>query len=860
MKKKRSLILRLLPWLIILAAIAALVIFVFIPIYSQQETSFGAEPIVYGYEGNAKTLVMENDRLLFEMDPATTQFTVTDKKSGKVWNSNPAGRDADPVARGVNKEALSSTLNVTYTTSGGEVELNNYTYSIQNQNYEVIQGEDGSIRVDYSIGKIEKKYIVPIAITKERYDAFTSQMSKKNKKQVSGNYSLYEPEKLDKKENKEEIIARYPSVVDQALYILKSDTSSTNKGKLEGLFAEVGYNEEEYAIDMELVAEAKSNNGPVFNASVVYRLDQEELIVEVPYDSLRCEGDYPMSYISVLPYFGAGGTDQEGYMLLPEGGGALINYNNGKLSQSAYYANLYGWDYATERKEVISETRNAFPVFGMGQPDGSFICVIEGASSYAGINADIAGRFNNFNFVYAKYNVIHYDRFNVSNRTASLLYMYETAIPDDTVVQRYFFTDSDSYVDMANVYGAYLRRNPELRQELASEDVPVNVELVGAIDKKVPKLGMPIQSIVALTTFDQADAIISELKEGGIKDLNVRMAGWANGGVRQKVLTGIHTLNELGGESGMKKLIAGAKEKGVDLFFDGISCFAYDSGLLEGFLPFSNAARFTTREQAILYNYDIVTYQQADWSGMDTYYLVRPEYARKCAENLINGLNDRGAAGVAFRDIGNLLSADYYAQNTVTREQVKAMNVQTLRDAVDKGLKISIKEGNDYAIPYADMITDMNLTGNTYAIIDRRIPFYQIALHGMKDYTGESINLAGDHQTALLECAEYGAGLNFTFMKEDTTVLQDSKYSSYRAASYDRWKDILLPTILRYQSEMAGLNRQTIVDHDQLTEEISVTTYADGTKVYVNYSSRDYKEGGTVIPARDYKVERGNGQ
>ena len=858
MKKKRSLILRLLPWLIVLAAIAALVVFVFVPIYSQQESSFGADPIVYEYEGKAKSLVMENDRLLFEMDPATTQFTVTDKQSGKVWYSNPQGRDADTVARGVNKEALSSTLNVTYTTSGGEVELNNFTYSIQNQNFEVVQGEDGSIRVNYSIGKIEKKYIVPIAITKERYDEITGKMSKKNKKQVSGNYSLYEPDKLDKKDNKEEIIARYPSVVDQALYILKSDTSSTNKGKLEAIFADVGYNEEEYAIDMELVAEAKSNNGPVFNASVVYRLDQEELVVEVPYDSLRCEGDYPMSFVSVLPYFGAGDATQEGYMLLPEGGGALINYNNGKLSQSAYYANLYGWDYATERKEVVSETRNAFPVFGMGQPDGSFICVIDGASSYAAINADIAGRFNNYNFIYAKYNVIHYDKFNVSNRTASLLYMYEQAIPDDTAVQRYLFTDSDSYVDLANLYGKYLRRNPELRTETASEDVPVNVELVGAIDKKVPKLGLPVKSVVALTTFDQAAEMIDELQQSGIKDLNVRMTGWANGGVRQKVLTGIHTLNELGGDSGMKKLIANAKEKKVNLFFDGISCFAYDSGLFDGFLPFSNAARFTTREQVILYNYDIVTYQQSDWQ--DAYYLVRPEYAQKCADNLINGLSDRGAAGVAFRDIGNLLSADYYARNTVTREQVKAMNVDTLRDAVAKGLKISIKEGNDYAIPYADMITDMNLTGNTYAIIDRRIPFYQIALHGMKDYTGESINLAGDYQTALLECAEYGAGLNFTFMHEDTPVLRDSMYSCYRAASYDRWKDILLPVILRYQTEMAGLNRQTIVDHDQLTEEISVTTYADGTKVYVNYGNREYKKGGIEIPARDYMVERGNGQ
>ena len=199
-------------------------------------------------------------------------------------------------------------------------------------------------------------------------------------------------------------------------------------------------------------------------------------------------------------------------------------------------------------------------------------------------------------------------------------------------------------------------------------------------------------------------------------------------------------------------------------------------------------------------------------------------------------------------------------QNTVTREQVKAKNIDTLRDAVSKGLKISIKEGNNYAIPYADMITDMNLTGNAYAIIDRRIPFYQIALHGMKDYTGEAINLAGDYQTALLECAEYGAGLNFTFMKEDTAVLRDSMYSSYHAASYDRWKDILVPVIRRYQTDMAGLNRQNIVNHDKLEKEVSVTTYADGTQVFVNYGSSDYKGNGVTVPARDYLVKGGNGQ
>ncbi len=859
MEKKKSLILRLLPWLIVLAALAALaalVVFVFVPIYSQKETTISEPPVIHYYDGDGKKLTMENDQLLFEMDGSTTQFQITDKQTGKVWYSNPADREQDKIALSQNKEFLSSTLNVTYTATGGEIELNNYGYSIMNQNYVVNQAEDGSIRVDYAIGKIEKDYLIPTAITVERYTALTDKMSKSTKKKVSSNYSLYEPEKLDKKENKDEIIALYPSVTEQALYILKSDTTAANKAKIEGYFAEAEYSQEDYEIDQQLVAGSRKNNGPVFNASVIYRLDGADLVVEVPYDSLRCEGNTPLTYISVLPMFGAGGMNQEGFMLIPEGGGAIIRYNNGKLSQSAYYANLYGWDYATERKEAVSETRNAFPVFGMGQPDGSFICIVEGASSYCGINADIAGRYNSYNYVYGKYNVLHYDRFNVSNRTAQLLYMYENRIPQDVLIQRYHFMAGDSYVDMANAYGDYLQKNPEMRNEVASADMPVNIELVGAINKVQAKFGMPIDSVVPVTTFDEAARIIDELTAGGVKDMNVRMTGWCNGGVKQKVLTGIHVIGRLGGENGMKKLISHAQEKDVDLCFDGILCFAYDSGVFDGFLPFSNAARLTTREQVKLYAYDIVTYQQ----GEEFYYLVRPDYARKNASNLISGLKSRGAAGVAFRDLGNLLSADYYNRNTVTREQVKEMNVEALREAVAANMKVTIKEGNDYAVPYADLITDMNLTGNAYAICDLRIPFYQIALHGMKNYTGEAINLAGDYMTKLLECAEYGAGLNFTFMEEDTTILQDSAYSCYNAAGYERWKDQLLPMITRYQTEMAGLNRQTITGHEHLAENVTVTTYQDGTRVYVNYSNDAFDTGTLQLPARDYLVERGRGK
>ncbi len=859
MKKKKSFLLRLIPWIIVLAAIAALVVFVFIPIYSDHDEPIGEPPIVYNYEGPSGTIKMESNELLLEMDRESTMFSVTDKRTGKVWYSNPQDRDSDKVALSVNKENLSSTLSITYTVPGGEVEMNNFAYSQQNKNFVITEQEDGSVRIDYAIGKIERVYLMPTVITAERYKMLTDKMSKSTKKKLGSNYSQVDPASLEKKDNKDELIAMYPSVTEQSLYILKSDTNATNKAKIEGYFAEIDYSVEDLEIDNALIAQKADSNGPVFNASMILRLEGSELVVEVPYDSFRCQSAYPLTYVSVLPMFGAAGTSQDGFMLVPEGGGAIINNNSGKTSQTPYYANLYGWDYATERTEVVSETRSAFPVFGMSQDGCSFICVMEGASAYGGVAADISGRYNSYNTVYAKYNVLHYDRFNVSARTAQLLYMYEKAIPaGDVIVQRYCFLESGDYTDMAKAYGEYLRRDPLLADAQASEEMPVNVELVGAINKIVATAGIPVDKAVGTTKFDEAAAIIDELNAAGVKDLNVRMTGWCNGGVRQQVLTDVDVERVLGGSKGMKKLIAHAKEAGTDLYFDGINCFAYDSGLMEGFLPFSHAARFTTREKVLLYEFSNVTYEQATW--MDTYYLARPDYAKENASTLIDDLAGRGAAGIAFRDIGNLLSADYYVQKTVTREQTKKMNVETLAEAKEKGLKITIKEGNEYAVPYADMITDMNLTGNAYGIIDNAVPFYQIALHGIKDYTGEAINLANDYRTALLECAEYGAGLNFTFMKMDTPVLQDTMYSCYTAAGYDRWKEDLIPEMIRYQTEMAGLNRTPIADHEDLAHGVTLTVYEDGTKVYVNYNNTDYNQGGIKIGARDYKVERGNGK
>ena len=545
-----------------------------------------------------------------------------------------------------------------------------------------------------------------------------------------------------------------------------------------GQYVGIEYTEEEYLADSKWALPAEEDTTVLYNVTVNYILDGNDFVVEVPYSEIRCNAEAPITYLTVLPYFGAVGHEgnkdadgnyayDNGFILVPEGGGALIRYNNGKIQQNNYIANMYGWDYAMKRSEVVSETKNNFPVFGMTYSDhkdtvGSFICVIEQGASYAAIQADINGAAgmrssfhpNSYNTVSAKYHVLHSDQYNVSAKTANMVIMYEKDTKDEeSIVQRYRFLDSNSYVDMANEYGSYLRSHTELSSKKASEEIPVSVELVGAIDKKVVVAGLPTDQTVALTTFKQAEEIASSLQDGGVKNLSIRMSAWANGGVNQKVLSSVNVEGGLGGTDGMVDLINFAKSKKIPLYFDGVTAFAYDSGLLNGFLSTRDAARYTTREVVEIVPYSQIIYVADD--ERDAFYLVRPDYAFNNASNLIRFLQRQGAEGVAFRDIGSLLSGNYDPNGTTTREQVRRMHVATLMQAKANYQRVMIKDGFDYTVPYADIVTDMDLGGIKYSILDETVPFYQIALHGALDYTGVSLNLSDDLQTELLRCAEY---------------------------------------------------------------------------------------------------------
>ena len=125
-----------------------------------------------------ETYVLENDKLRFEMDVKTTQFSVLQKDNGHVWYSNPVDVDSDPIALVKEKNNMKSTFLVKYSTENGVDNVyDTYTYSIKRDFFDVKKSAN-EITVDYTISQMEREFKYPLAIYEEDMDEYLEKMSK----------------------------------------------------------------------------------------------------------------------------------------------------------------------------------------------------------------------------------------------------------------------------------------------------------------------------------------------------------------------------------------------------------------------------------------------------------------------------------------------------------------------------------------------------------------------------------------------------------------------------------------------------------------------------------------------------------
>ncbi len=787
-------------------------------------------------------LAAQTDALSLYFNPDSTEIAILDRHSGKVWRSNPANREGDAKATPFEKERLASQVTIDFRDSIGTLTaFTNFTESIQHKQFQA-EGIENGIRITYTMGDMSLGIdALPKRISKQRMEEkVLSKLDEATAKYVSNRY-------FPTKEN-QDVLERLDTAVSRALVL----------GRMLDAFAKAGYTEEDLAFDDKEngLANAVAASRPNFTIPVEYRLDGDSLVIHVPISQIKESKGYKIRSLALLDFFGAAGTEEKGYMLVPDGSGSLIELNNGKFKEEIYAQRIYGDDENNNvsRRGQVAETAR-LPVFGLKTGNDAWFAVVEKGESIATVNADVSGRKNSYNSVFASFAIRGEDILELykGNKVDEIQLLTDTRYEGDVQVRYSFLSGNDAnYSGMAKLYREKLAEERVLKPREAGGDLPFYLDVVGAVDKRKSFLGVPYKGLVPMTTFDQAGEIAERLKESGVSNIQMRYLGWFNGGLNHKIPASVKADSELGNKSGLKKLGEQLQAMGGRLYPD----VAFQHVLRENgnFKPASDAARLINREQSHPAPYNRA-FNAMD-SGLGPYYLLSPAKLPYFVGRFLDSYKSYGVDAVSLRDLGGLLHADYRVGRVIFRDTAKNIVTEQLGKLEESYPHVMLAGGNAYTLRYADQLVNVPMSSSGFNITDEEIPFYQMVIHGYIDYAGSPINLDDEQNPTyhLLRSIEYGAAPHFQWTYESSSKLKYTVYNTMFSTIYTDWLDKAADIYGRLNEALAGLKSKTIMEHIRYEPGVVEVRYDNGTSLYVNYTDQPVTINGIRIEGQNFSV------
>ncbi|MBQ7309805.1 MAG: hypothetical protein IJW87_06465 [Clostridia bacterium] len=367
-------------------------------------------------------VMYEDDNWQMYVDKQSAEFAIKNKKTGEYTFSNPydiainqplpTGYTDDANTEPI-RQALLSQIILTYedVATGTIYTMKSFTDAALAGGQISFKNLDNGIRVEYAIGTVETKRLIPQWIEKSRFETQILNVLAERVNEMTGDekqvynaitnsqayYRLieaipedadvvYDPQSTPSPEKPE----TYEFMINNRgsrMYVLMGIGERAKKN-IESLIRKYcpEYTYDKLEEDHEITGyEGNEKEPPLFRLAVEYTFDATGFIASIPAKSIRFnETNYRLNTLVLLPYFGcaspsistggAGDTDgsharKDGYIFIPDGSGTLLSYYNedGTLKKGTQGGSMYGYDYAIESIEANDANAETYriPVFGL---------------------------------------------------------------------------------------------------------------------------------------------------------------------------------------------------------------------------------------------------------------------------------------------------------------------------------------------------------------------------------------------------------------------------------------------------------------------------------------------------------------
>ncbi|WP_325176738.1 DUF5696 domain-containing protein [Paenibacillus alkalitolerans] len=581
---------------------------------------------------------------------------------------------------------------------------------------------------------------------------------------------------------------------------------------------------------------------------------EDHMSVTIPVKDIREEGSKKILDVYVLPYFGAGGPDDEGYLFVPDSSGALIHFNNGKYMYS-YNERIYGRDKAFVFDAMkINKNDIYLPVYGLKNGNHSFLAVIQDGDAIGSINAMANGYETSYNNIYSSFTLRSTDIQYISSTVSQKVIETTDPAVDRIEIQFYPLSGNESdYSGMARRYRDCLTEEMGATP-LEDSKSPIILDIYGAVLKTKPILGLPFNVTEPLTTYNQSARMVKELKESEVHDMVVNYINWEENQLSNKIPAKIEPLSKLGGSDELKKLTKYLDSNDIE-FFGSVSLISFAKNG-NGHSIKRDAVRSLSQELSAQYFYHPVTYEK-DLSKT-TSYLLKPNKLANTITKLLPSFNKQDIYGISVGDVGSKLYSDFYRKKPVGRQETRNLFEDALKQIHSGNKPIMINGGFAYSLPYARYINNAPVKSSQFLIFDESVPFYQIALSGLAYFTVPAINQEASPTKMFLKAIETGSLLKYSLINRNPAMLKNTELDSLYSSNFDAWKTDIINQYREAKSVYEKVKGSRLYSHSKIADGVFVTRYENGLSVIVNYLDEAYLYEGFSIKPLSYLVIEGS--
>lgn len=603
------------------------------------------------------------------------------------------------------------------------------------------------------------------------------------------------------------------------IYTLNSQDNSVAFGNFTSTVSEDGISVN-YSISLDKETGEKKlskvKSGTIrADLTVLYTLRDGSFYVQVNMNSVELPDGIFLENITLLNNFGAYETSGvDDYIFIPDGSGAILKTGVEDKDFSPILLSVYGNDVATT--DNINSTQCLIGAFGMKRNDSAFLCIIEKGDSIATIHADRNGE-NTLNNVNASFKITDI----YSEKAQGKPYQSEI-----TLCYRFLSGKSATYSGMATACRENLIRNSVLSTksvDVTTEYLPMVITLQGGYNNANGEYH-------SLADCKQALSLMTLLKAKGINNVYLRYNGLYNNANNGHSGNFDSFKRSLGTKSEFNELYTYLNSQKFSLFID-TDLLTYGGKL--------TSALTINKKQIIdksIYSFPY---------SASTQNFLKMGKLENTVESILADSEKVSFDGYCLNDAGKYLYSDYsydsYSRTLAQSElssQISVLSTSKL---------LMVDTGNFYSLKNADIVA--NIPVSTMAYEEKAsyegIPFVQMLLHGIVEYSTTGANTFDDSKTAFLNAVEYGCLPSADWYCSSFDKSIDDKYY------YDNNINDMVLCYNKANASLSELRDSRMTSHSKIKDGVYCTEYDNSIKVYVNYTDESVTVNGVIIEPMD---------